>query len=99
MRTGYNSTPRMCGRRCAWSGRSTEGPKAQGRTGLLTFATPTTARTELPAGTTRTDLLVFYDAGIDAASLRARLNGREASTLFHPYPAWREVAGIPLTPV
>jgi hypothetical protein len=66
--------------------------------GLLTFASPTTARTELPRGTTRTDLLVFYDAGIDPESLRARLNGREASMLFHPYAGWREVARIPLAP-
>jgi hypothetical protein len=66
--------------------------------GLLTFASPTTARTELPEGTTRTDVLLFYAAGIDPDSLRARLNGRDASTLFHPYPGWREVAGVPLTP-
>jgi hypothetical protein len=74
------------------------GARRPGTDGLLTFASPTTARTELPAGTTRTDLLMFYDAGIDAESLRARLNGREASTLFHPYPGWREVAGVPLIP-
>ena len=41
---------------------------------------------------------MFYAAGIDPESLRARLNGRSASTLFHPYPGWREVAGVPLTP-
>ena len=39
-----------------------------------------------------------YAAGIDPESLRARLNGRNASTLFHPYSGWREVAGVPLTP-
>jgi hypothetical protein len=74
---------------------STTSPGAEA---LLTFASPTTARTELPAGTTRTDLLMFYAADIDPRSFRAQLNGRDVSTLFHPYAGWREVAGIPLTP-
>jgi hypothetical protein len=74
------------------------GTKSPGTDGLLTFASPTTERTELPPGTTRTELLMFYDAGIDPESLRARLNGRDTRTLFHPYPGWREVASVPLTP-
>jgi hypothetical protein len=41
---------------------------------------------------------MFYAAGINPESLRARLNGRNATTLFHPYPGWREVAGVPLIP-
>jgi len=72
------------------------GTRSPGNDGLLTFASPTTARTELPAGTTRIELLMFYDAGIDPESLRAQLNGRNASTLFHPYAGWREVVGVPL---
>ena len=74
------------------------GTKSPGTDGLLTFASPTAVRTELPPGTTRTELLMFYAAGINPDSFRARLNGRKASTLFHPYPGWREVAGVPLAP-
>jgi len=74
------------------------GTSSPGSEGLLTFASPTTVRTELPPGTPRTELLMFYAAGIDPGSLRARLNGQNASMLFHPYPGWREVAGVPLTP-
>ena len=65
---------------------------------LLTFASPTTVRTELPAGTAQTDVLIFYAAGIDPDSLRATLNGRKAGTMFHPYQGWREVVSVPLTP-
>jgi hypothetical protein len=41
--------------------------------------------------------LDVYDVGIDPESLRARLNGRDVRTLFHPYAGWREVPGVPLT--
>jgi hypothetical protein len=70
---------------------------ARSGTGLLTFATPTSVRTALPAGTMRTDVLIFYDAGIDPESFRAQLNGKNASAMFHPYKGWREVVGVPLT--
>ena len=72
--------------------------QAPGTDRLLTFASPTTLRTELPAGATRTDVLIFYAAGIAPDSFVSKLNGRPANGVFHPYKGWREVVSVPLSP-
>jgi hypothetical protein len=65
---------------------------------LLTFASPTGSRTQLPSGTTETQILMFYAPGIRPDSLGAKLNGKDVMTRFHPYAGWREVVRLPLEP-
>jgi hypothetical protein len=72
--------------------------RSGGNDRLMTFRSPSSVRTDLPQGTDRTDVLIFYASDIEPSSLRARLNGQDASAWFHPYKGWREVVRVPLAP-
>ena len=78
------------------SGGFAGGERSGGHDELLTFGSPTSSRTPLPTGTAHTDILIFYSPDIEPGSFRARLNGRDAISRFHPYKGWREVVSVPL---
>jgi hypothetical protein len=64
---------------------------------FLTYANPTSARTELPAGQRSFPLLIFYGATILPETFRATLNGVNITGLFSPKPSGHETVPLSLS--
>lgn len=63
---------------------------------FLTYANPTSSRTQLQAGETTFPLTIFYGPTILSQTFRATLNGADLSHLFAPTPGGHQVALLPL---
>jgi len=64
---------------------------------FLRYANPLQARTDLPAGTTTFDVVIYYGDTIDPATFQATLNGAPLGG-FTPIPGTHETVTIPLGP-
>jgi len=63
---------------------------------LLSYATPTAAHTDLPAGETAATIVIVYGPTIARESFRATLGGRDVSVRFKPAPSGAEAVRLPL---
>jgi hypothetical protein len=62
---------------------------------FLKYASPTTARTDLPAGTTSFPVHVFYGPTIEPGTFQATLDGTPIA-LFTPMPGTDETVAVPV---
>lgn len=90
------TAPVVAGTQAPLYGAFADKSQSQAVNGFLTYANPTTAETDLPAGTASFALFLFYDPATIANSFTATLNGADASSLFHPSPGGFEVVSLPL---
>jgi hypothetical protein len=67
-------------------------------THLLTYASPTTANSTLPPGTSSFPFIVFYGAQVVPSTFSATLNGKEITTSFHPGAKPFDVVSLNLYP-
>jgi hypothetical protein len=65
---------------------------------LLSYAAPTSIRSELAAGETAATLVILYAPAIAPDTFRATLAGRDVSARFGPKPGGWQVVRLPLAP-
>jgi hypothetical protein len=63
---------------------------------FLSYGSPSSDHTSLPAGTTAFPLLIFYSAETVPGTFSATLNGADVSALFHPIAGGHEFVSVPL---
>ncbi|NVM22234.1 MAG: hypothetical protein HWN68_10705 [Desulfobacterales bacterium] len=63
---------------------------------FLSYANPLQMRTELPSGTTKFSLHIFYGQTIDPATFKAELNRQDISSQFEPKPVGDQVVELNL---